>query len=45
MRTYTIVVELEEVGGYFVTVPPLPGCVTRASVPLNQPSCLLSTQR
>ena len=26
MRTYTIVVEPEESGGYFVTVPALPGC-------------------
>jgi predicted RNase H-like HicB family nuclease len=29
MRTYAIVVELEEGGGYFVTVPALPGCFTR----------------
>lgn len=29
MRTYTIVVEPEESGGYFVTVPALPGCFTR----------------
>ena len=29
MRTYTIVVEPEEGGGYFVTVPALPGCFTR----------------
>ncbi len=31
MRTYTIVVEPEEGGGYFVTVPALPGCFTRGS--------------
>jgi antitoxin HicB len=30
MRTYTIVVEPEAGGGYFVTVPALPGCFTRA---------------
>jgi predicted RNase H-like HicB family nuclease len=29
MRTYTVVVEPEEGGGYFVTVPALPGCFTR----------------
>jgi antitoxin HicB len=29
MRTYTIVVEPEESGGYFVTVPALPGCFTQ----------------
>jgi predicted RNase H-like HicB family nuclease len=29
MRTYTIVVEPEDGGGYFVTVPALPGCFTR----------------
>ena len=29
MRTYTIVVGPEEAGGYFVTVPALPGCFTR----------------
>jgi predicted RNA binding protein YcfA (HicA-like mRNA interferase family)/predicted RNase H-like HicB family nuclease len=29
MRTYTIVVEPEESGGYYVTVPALPGCFTR----------------
>ena len=28
MRTYTIVVEPEESGGYFVAVPALPGCFT-----------------
>jgi predicted RNase H-like HicB family nuclease len=28
MRTYTIVVEPEEGGGYFVAVPTLPGCFT-----------------
>ena len=31
MRTYTIVVEPEEGGGYYVTVPALPGCFTRGS--------------
>jgi antitoxin HicB len=31
MRTYTIVVEPENGGGYFVTVPALPGCFTRGS--------------
>jgi predicted RNase H-like HicB family nuclease len=31
MRTYTIVVEPEESGGYYVTVPALPGCFTRGS--------------
>jgi predicted RNase H-like HicB family nuclease len=30
MRTYSIVVEPEEGGGYYVTVPALPGCFTRA---------------
>ena len=29
VRTYTIVVEPEEDGGYYVTVPALPGCFTR----------------
>lgn len=29
MRTYTIVVEPKETGGYAVFVPALPGCVTR----------------
>ena len=29
MRTYTIVVEPEETGGYMVTVPALPGCFTQ----------------
>jgi antitoxin HicB len=29
MSTYTIVVEPEEDGGFFVTVPALPGCFTR----------------
>lgn len=29
MRTYSIVVEPEEGGGFFVTVPALPGCFTR----------------
>jgi antitoxin HicB len=28
MRTYTIVVEPEESGGYFASVPALPGCFT-----------------
>lgn len=31
MRTYTIVVEPEEAGGYYVTVPALPGCFTRGA--------------
>jgi antitoxin HicB len=31
MRTHTIVVEPEPDGGYFVTVPALPGCFTRGS--------------
>ncbi len=31
MRTYTIVVEPEQGGGYYVTVPALPGCFTRAN--------------
>lgn len=31
MRTYTIVVEPEEDGGFYVTVPALPGCFTRGS--------------
>jgi predicted RNase H-like HicB family nuclease len=31
VRTYTIVVEPEEGGGFFVTVPALPGCFTRAA--------------
>lgn len=31
MRTYTIVVEPEEGGGFFVTVPALPGCFTRGA--------------
>jgi predicted RNase H-like HicB family nuclease len=29
MRTYTIVVEPEETGGFYVLVPALPGCFTR----------------
>ena len=29
MRTYTIVVEPEEGGGFLVTVPALPGCFTQ----------------
>jgi antitoxin HicB len=28
MRTYTVVVEPEEGGGFYVTVPTLPGCFT-----------------
>lgn len=31
VRTYSIVVEPETDGGYFVTVPALPGCFTRGS--------------
>lgn len=31
MRTYSIVVEPEEGGGYCVTVPALPGCFTRGT--------------
>ena len=31
MRTHTIVVEPEEGGGYYVTVPALPGCFTRGN--------------
>jgi predicted RNase H-like HicB family nuclease len=31
MRTYTIVAEPEDGGGYYVTVPALPGCFTRGS--------------
>jgi antitoxin HicB len=31
MRTYTIVVEREDTGGYFVSVPALPGCFTRGA--------------
>ncbi len=31
MRTYSIVVEAEESGGFFVTVPALPGCFTRGA--------------
>ena len=29
VRTYTIVVEPEETGGYLVTVPALPGCFSQ----------------
>ena len=29
MRTYTVVVEPDEGGGYYVTVPALPGCFTQ----------------
>ncbi|MGO9081882.1 MAG: type II toxin-antitoxin system HicB family antitoxin [Streptosporangiaceae bacterium] len=32
MRTYTIVVEPDEGGGYFVAVSALPGCFTRGSM-------------
>jgi hypothetical protein len=32
MYTYTIVVEPEQDGGYFVTVPALPGCFNRGSM-------------
>lgn len=31
MRTYTIVVEPEEGGGFYVAVPALPGCFTRGA--------------
>jgi antitoxin HicB len=31
MRTYTIVVEPEEGGGYYVTVPALLGCFSRGN--------------
>jgi predicted RNase H-like HicB family nuclease len=31
MRTYTIVVEPEETGGFYVVVPALPGCFTRGN--------------
>jgi len=31
MRTYTIVVEPQETGGFMVTVPALPGCFTQGS--------------
>ena len=31
MRTYTIVVEPEPDGSYYVTVPALPGCFTRGN--------------
>jgi antitoxin HicB len=31
VRTYSIVVEEEEGGGYFVSVPALPGCFTRGA--------------
>jgi len=31
MRTYSIVVEPEETGGYFATVPALPGCFSRGA--------------
>lgn len=29
MRTYTVVVEPDEGGGFYVTVPTLPGCFTQ----------------
>jgi predicted RNase H-like HicB family nuclease len=31
MRTYTIVAEPEDGGGYYVMIPALPGCFTRGS--------------
>jgi antitoxin HicB len=31
MRTYTIVVEPEDTGGYMVLVPALPGCFTQGA--------------
>jgi antitoxin HicB len=31
MRTYTIVVEPEETGGFTVSVPALPGCFTQGA--------------
>lgn len=31
MRTYTIVLEPEETGGYAVSVPALPGCFTHGT--------------
>ncbi|MHB8438375.1 MAG: type II toxin-antitoxin system HicB family antitoxin [Acidimicrobiales bacterium] len=31
MRTYSIVLEPEVSGGYFVTVPALPGCFTQGA--------------
>jgi predicted RNase H-like HicB family nuclease len=31
MRTYTILVEPEEGGGFYVTIPALPGCFTRGN--------------
>jgi antitoxin HicB len=31
VRRYSIVVEPEETGGYFVSVPALPGCFTRGT--------------
>ncbi|MGH3827750.1 MAG: type II toxin-antitoxin system HicB family antitoxin [Pseudonocardiaceae bacterium] len=31
MRTYTIVVEPEDAGGFMVSVPALPGCFTQAA--------------
>jgi len=31
MRTYTIVVEPEETGGFMVSVPALPGCFTQGA--------------
>jgi antitoxin HicB len=31
VRSYSIVVEPEKTGGYFVSVPALPGCFTRGT--------------
>jgi predicted RNase H-like HicB family nuclease len=33
MRTYTIVVEPEETGGFSVSVPALPGCFSQGDTP------------
>jgi antitoxin HicB len=33
MRTYTIVIEPEDGGGYLVLVPALPGCFTQGATP------------
>ena len=38
MRTYTIVVEPEQGGGYDVTVPALPGCFYARRHPRGMPS-------
>ena len=32
-RRYTVVVHAEEEGGYYVTVPALPGCLTQGPTP------------